>query len=214
MILLTSYVDFGYNMEINEKVFKGINHIASRVPHPLYVLTNLQRIDQIQVDYKILPYDRSIWSYVDKVYRSFKLAMETNQSVLYVDFNKFIKHQSIIYNEIPKPDHFLFHSHWDIHPTDLCRLKEWEPVRDYLRYKMVVCEELKPYLEEVFYIPRWEVSSDILKEIELFKPILEYSSYIGGYPYKSPNGKINVGNGEGVILSYLMERFKLPHSTF
>lgn len=215
MIILTGYIDRGYKKELTPKTYNDINYIMKN--NNLHILTNHKEpIEGIKVTYNPIDYPRYVWSFVDKIFYTFKLSYEYDTDVLWVDFNKFGKYKGYIRMGYGNVTDLKYDSLWNFTSmAPICHNnKEWQPIKEFLIKNGYECSDVHPVLEEIFYIPKGVATPEILTEIELFKSVLEYASFIGDYPYKTIDGYRHIGNGEGVILRYIIEKFNIPHSRF
>lgn len=226
MIILTSLVNKGYTEELlRGHAYKHISYfyrdINRKYDATFQILTNLPdgKIEGLEdVGYIPIEYPRYVWSYVDKIFYSFKLSYELNEDVLWVDFDKFGKFRydilNVLNNILPR-DRFIYDVPWcDEGKRIFGSTRESASFRMFLDRENVSNETIEPLMEQIFYIPKGMVTHDMLRDIELAKPVLEHGSFVGGYPYKTPDGYPSMGNGEGIILGYLISKYNLPTATF
>ena len=224
MIILTSYVDKGYKKELERtNVFKDIIKVMKSIDRKhnikFYIVSNLKNIEELNdINYTLIDYPRYVWSYVDKIFYSFKMNLEENEEVLWIDFNKFKEYHPLILNvvnNVYKKDSFLYTVTWNERAIEMyCVDKEWRPFHSYLEREGIWYKDIIPLLEQFFFIPNGMSTHEILRDIELIKTIVDYGSWMVGYPYKTPNGYPSLGNGEGVVLGYLITKYNLPSGRF
>jgi hypothetical protein len=81
--------------------------------------------------------------------------------------------------------------------------KYFKPLFDYLGE-----EDIETLVEWCFFIPYSEKISNVIYEIEKFKPILEYMSVMGEQPDRL------LGGGEGLSLSYALKKNNIKTQKF
>ena len=215
MILLSAVVGQDFKEEIDRH--EWTRNLKPYIgDHKLHLISDLSGWE----DYEVIPYNSHIWNYVDKILYSFIISQKYNDSVLWIDYNKFHKHHQWI--SYPKPEEFLVEDLWWIKENgDEYRTQEntiifsdmikrnwicWEPIKDYI-IKFGLRDDFNIPIEEVFYLPKGLSNDLVIRTIETLKVIVSYCSYISDFPYKTINGEIGIGNGEGIILPLLSQQF-------
>ena len=225
MVILTSYVDYGYSVELQRGfIYINLRNTIKKIEDPnikLYILTNVtdKKIEGLEnTDYTVIDYPRYVWSYVEKVFYSFKLSYELGEDVLWVDFDKFGLHNEFIMGVVNKRyvnNSLLWHEPWNDEGKYLFRsTRESEYFRMFLHRQDIDDGDLEPLMEQIFYIPKGITTVEMLRQIDLAKPLVEHGSFIEGYPRRTPNGLVNQGHGEGIILAYLITKYNLPNGSF
>jgi len=214
MILLSAVVGEDFKEEIEK--YEWTHNIKPYIGgHKLHLITNLEGFEE----YEIVPYHSHIWNYVDKILYSFILSQKYDEDVLWIDYNKIHKHY--YYINLPKPNEFLIDDIWWMKESEdqfrtesntlrFCDLISkgwtcWEPVQEYIN-RFHLKNDFTIPMEEVFYIPRGLPNNKIIRTIEILKTVVSYSSYLSNFPYRTINGDIGIGNGEGVILPILSQQ--------
>lgn len=225
MIILTSYVDYGYSIELQRGfIYNNIRNTMKKIKNPnisLHILTNVrdEKIEGLEnVKYTVIDYPRYVWSYVEKVFYSFKLNYELGEDVLWIDFDKFKLHNEFIMGVVNNryvKNSLLWHEPWNDEGKYLFRsTRESEFFRMFLHRQNIDDGDLEPLMEQIFYIPKGMSNLDMLREIDLAKPIVEHGSFMEDYPRRTPNGLVHMGHGEGIILAYLITKHNLPNGSF
>jgi hypothetical protein len=221
MIILTALVHQGFvDLEIstNPVHFKGWNQVRGK---DIYLLTNLKHDYLSDKVHRVIPYNRLCWNYVDKIHYAFKLSMDLNTDVLWVDFNKIWKFKEII-KHFKSSDKLLYYDVWksfdnkyiDLDPMEVLQFGNWEPLKDYIHNHDIDPRELTIPMEEILYIPKGLITKDMIVELEKGDGIMSYISYLQRYPYRTLDGEFNIGNGEGFLLGVLLKLFDIPHDLF
>jgi hypothetical protein len=215
MILLTSIP----NRYIKEIDYEFLNELGEK--YSLYVIGNRKEIgDRIGVEYNHIEYDRYVWSYVDKIFYAFKLSYELNQGVLWVDADKL--HRTHFYNnteEHLRLSHILYEKLWDRTTEDIFinpkNNKQWIPFYEFVKTHGVDPLKIKLIIEDMFYLPLGVVTKEMIVDIDLGRSVVEYGSFLAGYPYRDEiTGDKKMGNGEGLLLGFIIEKYGLLSTEF
>lgn len=69
-------------------------------------------------------------------------------------------------------------------------------------------------MKQIFYLPEKISNDDLLIDILKLKGTLSHQSALKNFFYRSDKNEVSIGNGEGVILGYLISKYNLPHHPF
>lgn len=213
MVLLTSIVGDYFYEDILEKYLDDIKVLNKKCLPPLYIITNIgqNRIEQLFPDndnIHIIDYPYLLWNYVDKIYFSFKLSKELGEGVLWVDVNKSSVYEATFNQTFPN-NKILFNSLWDEDDDLLIKDDYWLPLIQVLD---IPHNKILKIMEQSFFVPKNIVTNDMLVDILKLKGVLSYQSYKINFNYKGGDKHVVIGNGEGVILGYVIEKYKIPFS--
>lgn len=220
MIILTAIVQKGFEREIrNDRIhYTTWRTIRGK---PIYYITNLDYIPNKDIIHTVVPYPKLCWDYVDKLHYSFRLSKELDTDVLWVDFNKVYKFVDII-NNIKSTDDLRYYDVWkdyentnlDMDPSVLMTFKTWEPMKKFCEVNDVDINKLTVPMEEILYIPKGMVTDEMIIDLEKGAGLMSYISFLEKYRYKTWDDEVNLSNGEGFLLSVIMEKYGLNHSKF
>jgi hypothetical protein len=192
---------------------------------PLKMINQLKRFDNGKWDIKILTdnpndflfgdtifYENKMFSYIDKLLFPFKLMEKYKTDVVYSDhdwlkyitddfINNFKGHKNFLYPEGWKKFNGKEWEQWE-HITDF-ENSYYKPIFKYWKKEKYDYSKFKTVRECFLYFPYNDNVTNIIYEIEKIKPIFEYMSIIGD------NGYSSYGSGEGIALSYVLEKFNL-----
>ena len=215
MVILTSIVGEAFYEEMLDKYLDDIKILNGEGLSPLYIITNIagDKIKQLfpnNNNVHIIEYPYLLWNYVDKIYFSFKLGRELNESVLWVDSNKTTVYESMIKQTYPNTK-VLYNGLWNEEEDLLIEDDYWEPL---IKVLDIPHNKILKIMEQLFFVPKNIVTNDMLVDILKLKGTLSYQSYKINFNYKGGDKHIVIGNGEGVILGYLIEKYKMPYSSF
>lgn len=215
MVVLTSIVTQDYLNEVVDNAGDSIKTL-NEIPHQVYVLTDVHNsIGKLLPKSKTITYPRCIWSYADKIYYTFKLSLQLNEDVIWVDGDKAHLHENFLEGGFDKSR--LFMSDFWGHNGVLFKIEYnhiyWQPLYKYAqRHKVDIYDILLP-LENFFYVPKGISNMEILKEIEVLKVLLDYQSIIDEFPFINQyTGNVRLGNGEGAILGYLIKKYNIEYT--
>jgi hypothetical protein len=159
-------------------------------------------------------YDNKLFSYFDKLTFPLKLSEKYKSNVLYIDADRLSNLTNEFIDTFDGEDEFLFYKTWP-HGETFRYYKDdyyFKILLDYFHKKNITdYEDLVTILEWIFYFPYYgEKISDLLVDIERIKPIFEYMSIMVDSRYSG----IGIGNGEGIALSYVLNKNKISMNKF
>lgn len=181
--------------------------------HTLHVISNIgeERIKELYPNNSVVvDYPYVLWNYVDKIYYSFKISKEKNTDILWVDSNKVSLYMDIL-TKIQPFNQIKYNGLWDVDDDILIIDDHWKPLMDVLDMDH---KSILKIMEQIFYIPENISNNDLLTDILKLKGTLSHQSALKNFFYRSDKNEISIGNGEGIILGYLIEKYKIPHSSF
>ena len=215
MIILTSIVGEKFYDDVLYKNIDEIKTLSNNIKEfKLYIVTNISS-DKISTlfegrnDITIIEYPYLLWNYVDKLYYTFKLNKELNEDVLWIDINKVIVYENMI-KYSTTGNKIKYNKLWTEDNNFLAGKTYWKPFNEISDINS--CDVLK-IMEQILFVPKGIASEEHLIDILKLKGTLSHQSAFIGFSYKNSN-ILTIGNGEGVILGYLIKKYNLPHSNF
>jgi hypothetical protein len=153
-------------------------------------------------DYDVYHFKNQIFSYFEKILFPLKLMIEFESDVLYVDADWIQSIGDEFIKNFKGNDTFLYYTNWPYGDKfkDYPNNEYFKLFIEYLKSKNFNYDNLTTIMEWVYYFPNIKNVKNILRDIEMIKPIFEYISI------QSNNGYIGIGNGEGIGLSYVLEK--------
>ena len=159
---------------------------------------------------KTYEYTNKVFSYVDKLLFPLRLVEKLKQPVLYIDADCF----DFISNELvqnSKPtNEVLYYGNWPEgkYFSDT-NLEYFEPLITYFKKIEFEYNQLPLMIEYLHYFPYFNNITNLIYDLERIKPIFEYQSIIKKTYYYP-----GIGNGEGVALSYILQKNNIPIDLF
>jgi hypothetical protein len=155
-------------------------------------------------------YDHKIFSYFHKLLYPLKLAEKHKDDIVYVDAD-WIQNLDLGFpRTFTKSNDFLYYGNWPYGKTfssykndpyfDIL-IKYW----DKIEYNY---QNLTTILEWIYHLPYNDNIGQIIKDIESIKPVFEYTSLT------TDTGYSGIGNGEGLALSYALDKNNISINTF
>ena len=155
-------------------------------------------------------YQNKIFSYFDKLLFTLRLGERYKQDVLFIDADWIHNISDNLPKYLEKSDHFMYYVSWPNgetfddyidDPYFINLIRYWDKNNfDY--------HNLPTIMEWIFFMPYTNKISNLLYDIEHIKPIFEYNSVTVDTGYKG------IGNGEGLALSYVLSKHKIPIKKF
>lgn len=190
-------VDFHYHKHLNTDI---LSRLSKRFD--IILCTNNPGYRREFADYGVFwdaPYNKSVFSYFDKLLLPLKYSIENKTGVYYCDVNKLHEIDNLVAKD---PYSFYYKDHWPI-ATYFMEMKDaeyWQPLIKYFNHIDYDYSNLKTIEEHAYYIPYHRNSNRLLHTLEWVKPVFEYISCINHTPY------VGIGNGEGLALSYALDK--------
>lgn len=157
-------------------------------------------------------YDNKLFYYFNKLSFPLKLSKKYESNVLYIDADMLSSVSDEFINTFNGGNEFLFYKTWPDGETfkDYKNDHYFKILVDYFIKKNITeYEDLTTILEWGFYFPYLgDKTSDLLLDIEKVKPVFEYMSIM------IDSGYSGIGNGEGLALSYVLKKNKIPIHKF
>jgi hypothetical protein len=159
---------------------------------------------------KTYEYENKVFSYIDKLLFPLRLVEKLKEPVLYVDADwfQFISDELIL--NFKPTNEILYWGNWPngkYFPS--IEQEYFEPLINYFKKSGFVSDDLILMIEYLYYFPYIDNISNVIHDLERIKPVLEYQSIIKR-TYFYPN----IGNGEGVALSYVLHKNNIPTNLF
>lgn len=162
-------------------------------------------------DVETYHHDKKIFSYFDKLIFPLKLSEKYKSNVLYVDADMIRSVSDQFIRNFDGGNEFLYHDTW----PDGGKFKDYKNTHyfkillDYFNLKNIDdIDDLITILEWTYYFPYSEINTNLLIDIEKIKPVFEYMSLM------VDSGYSGIGNGEGLALSYVLNKNKIPVKKF
>lgn len=156
-------------------------------------------------------YTNTVFSYFDKLLFSFRVLKQTNSNVFSIDADKLYLISDKFIQQLHFYDEFKYYSinRWAPYFNHIEENGAWNIVYQYFKYLDMDTSNIRNFWEEVFYFPHHIFSNrQINKDIETLKPIFEYRSI------KDEWSRPSLGEGEGIAIGYLLEKYKFKASKF
>lgn len=214
MITLTAlvkkqYIEFVYKHELIQS--KALTTIGRNV----HVITDEpDMVHSFMPQVTTIPYPKLLWSYVDKIMYTFTYAKNHNQGVIWVDSDKgIVKRNYLRYQGYG--DQIVINEYWEEYSSKVQLMQDpyWEEFRTFLGKQNMFIQDIPHVTEHCFYVPPNVVTDEVIQDIEIAGSVLQYLSVKNDYPYRDDNkGGIKIGNGEGLILGYLIKKYNLPYT--
>lgn len=159
---------------------------------------------------KTYEYPNKVFSYMDKLLFPLRLVEKLKQSALYVDADwlQFISDELIV--NFKETEEVLYYGNWP-HGKYFQSIEQeyFEPLISYFKKNEFIPDELILMIEYLYYFPHINNISSVIHDLERIKPVLEYQSII-----KKTYFYPNIGNGEGIALSYALHKNNVPTDLF
>ena len=155
-------------------------------------------------------YHKKIFSYFDKLLFTLRLSEEHHEDVLYIDAD-WIHNISVDFPQnFKKSKNVLYYTSWPNGDTfeNYKNDPYFSNLINYWDKNNFTYSNLKTIMEWIIYIPHSDKIGDLIYDIEHIKPIFEYNSVI------TDTGYSGIGNGEGMALSYALNKNKIPIKKF
>jgi hypothetical protein len=159
---------------------------------------------------KTYEYKNKIFSYIDKLIFPLKLVEEEQAPVLYIDADWLEYVSDILITNFRESEEVLYFNNWpDGKYFSDNHIDYFKPLIDYFKEHRFAYTKLQTTLEYIYYFPYTSKIQNILYDLERIKPIFDYQSII-----KKTYFYPNIGNGEGVALSYVLYKNNIPIKQF
>jgi len=159
---------------------------------------------------KTYDYTNKIFSYIDKLLFPLRLVEKLKQPVLYVDADCFDFISNELIQNFKPTNKVLYYGNWPegqyLSDTDL---EYFKPLISYFREIEFDYTQLQLIIEYLHYFPYFNNITNVIYDLERIKPIFEYQSIIKKTYYYP-----GIGNGEGVALSYVLQKNCIPIDLF
>lgn len=156
---------------------------------------------------KVYSFNKTIWSYFDKLLFAFNLARKYNTDVFYFDANKAGMITPSFLRYFTGSKNICVRGVWEDFTPQWNDIKYegsyWAPFVNFLIKNNIEPSSCPAYCEQYIYIPKSLNFDRILRDLETVKPILEFCSVVGENKYPG------IGSGEGAGLGYAVLRSKL-----
>ena len=159
---------------------------------------------------KTYKYSNKVFSFIDKLLFPLRLVEKLKQPVLYVDADwfEFISNELIL-NFKPTDEVLYFGEFPNGKYLSDINSEYFDPLITYFKKNEFDYSKLLLMIEYLYYFPYYNNISDVIYDLERIKPILEYQSIIKKTYYYP-----NIGNAEGVALSYVLHKNNVPINLF
>lgn len=159
---------------------------------------------------KTYEYKNKVFSYIDKLLFSLKLVEEERQPVLYIDADWFEHISDTLITNFKESKEVLYFGNW---PTGRYfsnnHIEYFKPLIDYFKDYGFDYTKLETTIEYLYYFPYTSKIKTIIYDLERIKPIFDYQSIV-----KRTHFYPNIGNGEGLALSYILYKNNIPIKIF
>jgi hypothetical protein len=175
------------------------------------VLTNKPEKYNLIKNVETFEHNKKIFSYFDKIIFPLQISEKYEESVLYVDADRLCGIPEDFINNFTETDSFLYYDTWPNGQTfeDFKTNTYFRAFIEYLETEKIrKFDHLLTILEWVYYIPFSNKTHDLLYEAERIKCIFEYMSILTETGYKG------IGNGEGLGLSYILDKHGVEVNKF
>lgn len=156
-------------------------------------------------------YNKKIFTFFDKLLFPLSMAEKYREGVLYIDVDWMCEPSERFVTEFKGGDKFLYNNLWP-HGDTFASYKTdgyFSVLMDYFyRENITNYDQLKTLVEVIYYIPYSEKLGDMIFDVEKIKPVFEYTSTI------IDTGYSGIGNGEGLALSYVLDKHDIPMEKF
>jgi hypothetical protein len=160
-------------------------------------------------DYETFIYENKIFSYFDKLLFSFRLIEKFKEDVLYIDADWIENVDDNFLKKFKGGSDVLYYGTWEFeYFKNYVNDVYWKDLLFYFNLNKIKHDHLLIPLEWMFYFPNTEVSSNIIYDLEKIKPIFDWISTV------IPSQYSGNGNGEGLGLSYVLDKNQLNLSKF
>ena len=157
-------------------------------------------------------YGNKIWSYFDKLLFIVNLAAKYNTDVFYSDADKIGAITSTFYTDFEGSKNILVKGTWEQFTPEWADIKYkgdyWKPFVKFLEKSKIHPSNCPALCEQHIYIPKNLDYHSVLLDLEIVKPVLEYSSIVGENKYTG------IGSGEGAGLGYALLKNNLTVDFF
>ena len=214
--------------QLGEKEVVELHVITDRNEEEIRKLFN-----GIHIHIHVYPYH--IWDYVDKLYYSFKLNYVLNRGVLWIDVDKVsVYEMTLLHHNFQMEAFIRYQGEWEDRDDNVHHLLDpyfkpliggilnqhsgWEfrgsTLSHIHRDKYVNPMDIPLIHEQILYLPKRISTETILTDIFSLKGTFSHMSAINNFPYKYELDRIVVGNGEGVLLGVIINKYNLPYRSF
>lgn len=213
------------NLDVNmDDVLMKLNDFADN-GWDIRILTNTPELFK---DYNTTYYPYKVFSYYYKLLFPLHISEQENSDVFYVDMTNLDEISDNLIRNFNGSPNFLFFGHWNKleyksnvpNESDL-----WVPWKRVVDHSTPLTEFLLDYFdtigfdysdmvtiwEGIMYFPKVDNIGEIIYELEMMKPIIEYMSIM--YDENSYSKK-GIGNGEGLAMSYILSKFEIQMEIF
>ena len=160
-------------------------------------------------DYNTHFYENKIFSYFDKLIFSLRLVEKYKTDVLYIDSDWLQYINDNFINSFSGSNNVLYCENWEKEIFGNC-LDDfyWKDLIFYFNLYNIDYKHIILPMEWMFYYPKIENVSDLLYDLEKIKPIFDWISTVVSSQYSGN------GNGEGLGLSYVLDKNKVNMTKF
>lgn len=159
---------------------------------------------------KTYEYTNKVFSYVDKLLFPLRLVEKLKQPVLYIDADFFDLISNELVQNFKPTNEVLYYGNWPdgkyLSDTDL---EYFNPLITHFKEIDYDYNQLPLMIEYLHYFPYFNNITNVIYDLERVKPIFEYQSIIKKTYYYP-----GIGNGEGVALSYVLQKNNIPIDLF
>lgn len=159
---------------------------------------------------KTYEYTNKVFSYVDKLLFPLRLVEKLKQPVLYIDADCFDFISNELVQNFKPTNEVLYYGNWPegkyFSDTDL---EYFNPLITHFKEIEYDYNQLPLMIEYLHYFPYFNNITNVIYDLERIKPIFEYQSIIKKTYYYP-----GIGNGEGVALSYVLQKNNIPIDLF
>ena len=154
-------------------------------------------------------YPNKVFSYFDKLLFPLRISEKEKKGILFIDADELHKFTHLAKNDFRSNRDFIVFEYWLWFNNQ--SLYVWDKftthfdgyfntIKSYWDSIGYDYSNLTTMWEGIYYYPHSDKTNELLKDIELIKPVFEYMSLIGKFPYSG------IGNGEGLALSYCLDK--------
>ena len=154
-------------------------------------------------------YTKKIFNYFDKIFFCLNLVSEFDKNVLYFDDDYRLSESDIIsYIENSTNYPFTYLSNWpDGKFYNYKERKCFRYLLEYLEYKKIPLDNFETIWENVSFYNRKVNHKLIEKELEIIKPVFDFTSLMNDETYTKP---FVISGAEGLALSIVMSVNNIP----
>jgi hypothetical protein len=161
------------------------------------------------IGYDTQLYENKIFSYFDKLLFPLRLIEKYQTEVLYVDSDWIKNVPDYFIDSFNGFDEVLYYDNWkDVTFSSYVNDYYWKDLIYYFNLNKIEYNHLILPLEWILYYPKIENISNVIYDIEKIKPIFDWISTV------VPSQYMGNGNGEGLGLSYVLDKNKIKMNKF